>query len=89
MEKREYINPQEAYDLMNQWTRIKTSYETQFNGKNVLRVCVMFEGDQPRFASVYYKKGIHVGIDSIDLSKRMLLDKPDKPTIDLRLVTQE
>ncbi len=86
METREYTNPQEAYDIMNQWTVIKTSYETQFQGKEVTRVDVMFEGDQPIFASVHYKTGTHTGIDSIDLSNKMLLDKPEKPTLDLKLV---
>jgi hypothetical protein len=89
MKTQEYTNPKEAYDLMNLWTRIKTSYQTQFHGKDVTKVDIMFEGDQPRFASVHYKKGLHIGFDSIDLSNKILLDKPDKPTLDLRLVTQE
>ncbi|MDO8741491.1 MAG: hypothetical protein Q7J54_08075 [Candidatus Woesearchaeota archaeon] len=89
MGTKEYTNPQEAYDLMNRWTRIKTSYETQFHGKDVTRVDILFEGDQPVFASVHYKTGTHIGVESIDLSKKMLLDQPEKPTLDLKLVNQE
>jgi len=89
METKIYTNPNEAYDLMNQWTRIKTSYGTQFRGKDVTRVEVMFDGDKPRFASVHYNTDSHIGIDAIDLSEKMLLDKPEKSTLDWRLVNQE
>jgi len=86
METREYSNPQEAYDIMNQWTQIKTSYETQFQGKNVTKVDIIFEGDRPRFAFLHYTKGFHVGSDSIDLSQKMLLDQPEKSTLVSKLI---
>ncbi len=30
-----FVNPNEAYEFMNSWTQIKTSYEIQFAGKEV------------------------------------------------------
>ncbi len=76
-----YSDPQKAYKLMNQWTRIKTAYEVQFSGKTVNWVDIMFEDDQPRFASVHYKTDLHVGVHPIDLSQKILLDEPDQQWI--------
>ncbi len=81
METKEYTNPKEAYDIMNQWTRIKTSYETKFHRKNVTKVDLMFEGNQPRFATVHFRSGTDLGFEVIDLSQKMLLNKPEKQTI--------
>ena len=39
---------------------------------------IAFEGRQPRTAAVHYKTGMHTGIETIDLSNKILLDKPDK-----------
>src|SRR3989344_42875 len=90
MEKKRYKNPQEAFDLMNKWTQIKTCYETQFLGKDVTSVDVMFKGDQQRFASVHYKTSTRTtGVDFIDLSSKILLDKPEEPTLDSKLLNQE
>ena len=82
MKTKQYTNPQEAYDLMNQWTRIKTSYETQFHGKDVTRVDITFEGDQPRFAAVHCRTNTQTGVENIDLSQKILLDQPEKPAVD-------
>lgn len=86
MKTKTYNQPQEAYDLMNQWTQIKSSYETQFQKKNVTKVDIMFDGKQPRFASVHYQTDSHIGVSSIDLSQKILLDKPEKQSINHKLL---
>ncbi len=78
MEKRKYTIPQEAFELMNRWTQIKTSYETEFRGKDITDVVIQFEGEQPRFAHIHYKIDGLTGTESIDLSKNHLLDKPEE-----------
>lgn len=78
MHKRTYANPREAYELLNSWTQIQTSYETQFRGKKVLDVSVLFQGEQPQFATVHYTipDRLVLGYEFIDLKNKMLLDAP-------------
>ena len=72
MKTRQYTNPGEAFKIMNRATDIQTSYETQFLGKEITRVDVHFDGDKPLAASVHYKTRTCIGIESIDLSKKLL-----------------
>lgn len=76
-----YNDPKKAYEVMNQWTRIKTDYELMFSDKNVTKVDLILEEDKPRFASVYYTTSTSRGVSSIDLSSKILLDKPDTKNI--------
>jgi len=89
METITYTNPEKAYGLMNQWTRMKTSYKIQFQGKKVTKIDIQFKRDQPRFASVHYKTDTSRGIAYIDLSKKILLDKPEKNSLDNILSTRK
>jgi hypothetical protein len=79
-----YTDSAEAYKLMNAWTRIKTNYEIQFQGKEVTEVEILFDKNIPKFATVHYESNNCIGFESIDLSKKMLLEKPQK-TLELRL----
>lgn len=91
MYHREYTDADEAFRLMNAWTQIQTSYQTQFTGKTVTKVDITFEGEMPRgpacernppvSASVYYTNGTGIGIDRIDLREKQLLPMP-KNTLD-------
>ena len=81
MESKTFTDFKEAYEFMNSWTQIKTSYETQFQNKNVGEVKILMDNNNPKFAYVYYKKGIHKGMDIIDLTKKILMDKPKKKSI--------
>jgi len=81
MRTKEYTNPKEAFTLMNQWTGIKNSYETQFQGKNIPRIYITFKDNQPQCASVEYKTNTFAGFYFIDLSDKMLLNQPEKPTL--------
>ncbi len=84
METHEYQDAQEAYDLMNRWTQIKTAYAAQFAGKDVTSVTVHSLNGQPRFANVNWKSETHVGSDTIDLAQKILLDEPEEPILDLK-----
>ncbi len=84
MRTQRYENPQKAYDEMNQWTRIKTLYEVQFQGKKVTHVDIMFDGEQPRSAVVHYKTWISTSSDFVDLTAKLLLEKPQKSVLDIR-----
>lgn len=77
-----YTNPKEAYEFMNSWTQMKTSYETQFKGKEIKVIKILMEGEKPTIAMVHYEKGIHKGMDTIDLSSKIPLSKQEK-TINL------
>jgi hypothetical protein len=81
MEIKEYSNPEEAYKILNSWTQIKTSYKIKFLGKNVTQVKITYQGDQPRFASFNYKTKKGIGCTNIDLSKKILLERSEKPNI--------
>ena len=89
MKTKEYLNPKKAYDFINSWTQIKTVYEVQFSGKKVDKVEIIFEGNKPRFASVYYTTSTSRGISSIDLSTKILLDKPDKENIASKVLSKK
>ena len=71
MKTRKYTNLKEAFEIMNKATGIQTSYKTQFQGKEVTRVDIRFDGDTPKFASVHYKTDTHIGVDTIDLTKKL------------------
>ena len=73
-----YSNPQEAFDLMNKWTDVQNSYETQFDGRKVTAVEVMFEGVQPRCANIQYMNygGYSHNCETINLELYGLRDKP-------------
>ncbi|MBU2612329.1 MAG: hypothetical protein KKB62_01250 [Nanoarchaeota archaeon] len=62
-----YSNPKEAYEFMNSWTQIKSSYETQFHGKNVNEVKIIMQRGVPRLSFVHYKTDFGEGIQTIDL----------------------
>ncbi len=70
-----FVNPNKAYEFMNSWTRIKTSYEIQFAGKEVKNVEVLMKNEKPTFAYVHYKKGIHTGVETINLLSKILINK--------------
>jgi hypothetical protein len=60
-----------AYALMNQWSGVVTSYETQFRYKNVTKIDISFKGEKPQLASVYYNNGDCIGVDCVDLTSRL------------------
>ena len=77
-----FDNPDEAYNFIKSWTRIKSSYKTKLLGKEVKYVEILVDTkNRPTFANVHYKEGIHTGCETIDLSNKILLDKPEKKTI--------
>ena len=78
--KKEYLNQEEAYGLINSWTKTQTNYEIQFQNKNVEKVVVSFDGEQPVAATVWYTIGNKFGTGFIDLRQKSLLDEPRKPS---------
>jgi len=55
MKKEIYSDPNEVYNFMNSWTRIKTSYETQFKEKNVTNVNIYIKNGKPFFLVIHYQ----------------------------------
>jgi len=76
---RTFYSPQAAYDFLNSWTTVMTSYETQFQGKNVRKVSIVLDGEKPLAASFIWENAGEDkrGFETIDLSSR-LRDSPRK-----------
>ena len=74
-----YFDPAVAFTIMNRWTQIKTDYIAYFNNRTVRGVRILFDGEQPTYANVFYETPSGKGVEFIDLSRKMLLDEPDKP----------